>query len=174
MCVNTDSRSEEGQEAKARVYQAAVRCLGEAALERNGETTLEQDGKTGVLVSKRIDSTLRGNIGKEIEGILEAVPKDWKAVVVPAGPRAGRICVGGYVLVEGIPLEKSGAARDPRTPVTESRAVDIIDVYKRQGMRSGRTGLPRTRTGRRRRAGAEGFTSPATTAFTPTTTPFST
>ena len=126
VCINTDSRSEEGQEAKARVYQAAVRCLGEAAHKWNGETTLEQDGKTGVLVSKRIDSTLRGNIGKEIEGILEAVPRDWKAVVVPAGPRAGRICVGGYVLVEGIPLEKSGAARDPRIPVTESRAVDII------------------------------------------------
>lgn len=116
VCMNTDSRSADMWEAKARVYRAAERC-----------------GQEDMLISKRIDSTLRGNIGKEIEGILEAVPDGWKAVVVPVCPRAGRICVGGRVLVHGVPLSKSDAARDPRTPVTVSKVADII---RRQTERS--------------------------------------
>lgn len=109
VCVNTDSRSMAPGEAKERVYRAAGRRVW-----------------NDTLISKRIDTTLRGNVGKEIDGVLKALPEGWKAVVVPAGPRAGRICVGGYVMVGGVLLENSGAASDPRTPVTESRAVDII------------------------------------------------
>ena len=109
VCLSTDSRSMDPSEAGKRVYQAAERYREE-----------------GTLISKRIDSTLRGNIGKEIEGVLEAVPEGWKAVVVPVSPRAGRICVGGYILVHGVPLSKSGAAMDPRTPVRQEKAADII------------------------------------------------
>ncbi|MBT9778721.1 hypothetical protein GPL15_19735 [Clostridium sp. MCC353] len=109
VCLCTNSRSANPSEAGKRVRQAAERYLEE-----------------GMLISKRIDSTLRGNVGKEIEGALEAVPEGWKAVVVPVSPRAGRICVGGYILVHGVPLSKSDAARDPRTPVREEKAVDII------------------------------------------------
>lgn len=109
VCLSTDSRSMDQWDARACVRRVA-----------------ESYREEGVLISKRIDSTLRGNIGKEIEGVLDAVPAGWKAVVVPVSPRAGRVCVDGCILVHGVPLAESDAARDPRTPVGESKAADII------------------------------------------------
>lgn len=79
-----------------------------------------------VLFSKRIDSTLRGNIGAEVCAVLNNVGNDTCAVVVPAFPDSGRICVGGYLLVNQIPLEKTEAALDPRTPVFTSKVVDVL------------------------------------------------
>ena len=85
------------------------------------------------LVSKRIDSTLRGNVGAEIEGALlaldEAVSDGQKravALVVPSYPSSGRITSGGYLVVHGIPLERSPIAQDAATPVRATSIVDII------------------------------------------------
>lgn len=109
LCLNTDSRAMSAELAKAKV-KAAV----------------ESYWKPDMLCCKRIDSTLRGNIGSEIDGMLEALPAGTKAVVVPAFPRADRICVGGHILVHGVPLTKSDAGTDAKTPVYSSRVSDII------------------------------------------------
>ena len=89
-----------------------------------------------VLVSKRIDSTLRGNIGAEIEGALlamddAAVAGSEKAIalVVPSYPSSGRITSGGYLVVHGIPLQRSPIAQDAATPV---RATSIVDIIQEQ------------------------------------------
>lgn len=78
------------------------------------------------LFSKRIDSTLRGNIGAEIDGVLDGLPEDTIAVVVPSFPTSGRVCVGGYLMVDQIPLEKTDVAKDPKNPVKTSRVVTIV------------------------------------------------
>lgn len=78
------------------------------------------------LFTKRIDSTLRGNIGSEIDGVLDSLSKDTIALVVPAFPSAGRICVGGYMMVNQIPLEKTKVASDPKAPVKTSKVMTII------------------------------------------------
>lgn len=85
------------------------------------------------LVSKRIDSTLRGNIGAEIEGVLQAmdetVPPGAEravALVVPSYPDSGRITSGGYLVVHGIPLQRSPIAWDAATPVRSTSVMDII------------------------------------------------
>lgn len=70
-------------------------------------------------VFKKIDSTLRGNIGPEIDAIMDTCGQEL-AVVAPAFPKNGRTVVGGYLLVHGVPVEATEAARDPRCPVTES------------------------------------------------------
>ena len=64
------------------------------------------------LVAKRIDSTLRGNCGAEIEGALAAMDAlspdgspEALAVVVPAYPGSGRIAVGGFLIVHGTALQ---------------------------------------------------------------------
>lgn len=86
-----------------------------------------------LVFSKRIDSTLRGNVGAEIEGALEALdaaaePGSEKAVavVVPPYPSSGRIAAGGYLVVHGIPLERSPIAQDAATPVTSSSTIAVI------------------------------------------------
>lgn len=109
LCVNTDSRAISCEDANRLVREAVNRYA-----------------ETGVLISKRIDSTLRGNVGSEINGVLEALPPEYKAIVVASSPLAGRICVGGYVLVHGVPLELCGIGKDLKTPVHSSKVIDII------------------------------------------------
>lgn len=66
-------------------------------------------------VGKRIDSTLRGNLGTEVAGVLAALPGA-AALVVPAFPRSDRLAVGGRVLWRGRPLGRvQGRGGDRRT-----------------------------------------------------------
>ncbi|ECD5048394.1 four-carbon acid sugar kinase family protein [Salmonella enterica subsp. enterica serovar Everleigh] len=70
--------------------------------------------------TKRIDTTLRGGIGFEIDAMLEQLPQETVAVVVPAMPQSRRILVGGYSVIDSVALSRTDVARDVRTPVTES------------------------------------------------------
>lgn len=111
LCLNTDSRAMAADKAAETVKKAVSGYW-----------------KPGMLCCKRIDSTLRGNVGSEIDGMLDALPAGTKAVVVPAFPRAGRVCVGGHMLVNGMPLVMSDAGRDSKTPVCSSRVADVITM----------------------------------------------
>ncbi|AEE95263.1 four-carbon acid sugar kinase family protein [Mahella australiensis] len=84
------------------------------------------------LFCKRIDTTLRGNIGAEIDAALDALGHRYTAVVVPAYPLSGRVCAGGYVLVDNMPLQQTDVASDPKTPVSSSKVADIISKQSRR------------------------------------------
>lgn len=82
------------------------------------------------IYAKRIDSTLRGNLGSETDAFLDSFEDENRiAMVAPCFPDSGRIVCGGYMLVNGIPLHKSSAAIDPKTPVKTSK---VEDIYKSQ------------------------------------------
>ena len=72
--------------------------------------------------SKRIDSTLRGNLGSETDAMLDCLGEEYVAIVAPCFPSSGRIVAGGYMLVNGLPLHKTDIAIDPKTPVKISEA----------------------------------------------------
>jgi D-threonate/D-erythronate kinase len=72
-----------------------------------------------VIVAKRFDTTLRGHLGIELAAVLEARPQAC-AVVVPSYPASGRLCIGGYQLMHGVPIERTEVADDPRWPLTDS------------------------------------------------------
>lgn len=116
--LNTDSRLLPQAMAGRKVYE--------------GFSLLLKSASTPQVLSKRIDSTLRGNVGAEIEAALRATDKRKLsaepaiAVVVPAFPASLRYAVGGYLVVNGMPLEKSPIAKDPILPITTSRFVDIV------------------------------------------------
>lgn len=74
---------------------------------------------------KKIDSTLRGNIAVETLAMLEATEYD-AAIVAPAFVQEGRITIGGYQLLKGIPIERTDAARDPKAPIYDSYIPDIL------------------------------------------------
>ncbi len=74
---------------------------------------------------KKIDSTIRGNIAVETLGMLEVLGWD-AAVVIPAFPSEGRVTVGGYHLLKGIPIERTEMARDPHFPVCESHLPTLL------------------------------------------------
>lgn len=78
------------------------------------------------LLVKRVDTTLRGNVGAEVDALLDVLGPDVRALVVPAFPDAGRTTVGGLHLVDGTLLTETFAARDALTPVRSSRVAAVL------------------------------------------------
>lgn len=115
LSYSTDSRGVAPQEAYRRVCDAFTRL-----------------GKGADFCNKRIDSTLRGNIGAEIDGALDALGEDYRAIVVPAYPDSGRVVVNRTMLVNGMLLTDSDAGRDPKMPVTSD---DVVALVKAQTKR---------------------------------------
>ncbi|MFN8614968.1 MAG: four-carbon acid sugar kinase family protein [Vampirovibrionales bacterium] len=86
-------------------------------------SALQQAGLERLYV--KIDSTLRGPVG----AFCHAIRHHWGAdlaVVVPALPSNQRQTIGGYHLVNGLPVEQSEAGRDPRTPVVHSHISTVL------------------------------------------------
>lgn len=111
--VTTDSRDEAPEEAFRRARLAAGVIRGRAPY-------------------KKIDSTLRGNIGPELDGLLESLGPH-RVLVAPAFPSTGRTTVNGIHMVNGVPLAESAFARDPLWPATES---SVAAILARQSRRS--------------------------------------
>ena len=76
--------------------------------------------------AKRIDSTVRGNLGPEIDALLDFLGAGTVAVVTPAFPASGRVVAGGYLLVNGVPVSETAAARDVATPVREAHVPMLL------------------------------------------------
>jgi uncharacterized protein YgbK (DUF1537 family) len=57
---------------------------------------------------RKIDSTLRGNIGSDVLSTVREIPGRKVVICAPAFPDAGRTTIQGQVLVHGIPLDKCG------------------------------------------------------------------
>ena len=73
-----------------------------------------------------MDSTLRGNIAAECLAMLETLEWD-AAVIIPAFPQEGRVTIGGYHLLKGVPIERTEMARDPLFPIYESHIPTILE-----------------------------------------------
>lgn len=110
MVISSDSRPLPKAEAQSRV--------------RNATQMLQARGAR--YFTKRVDTTLRGGIGFEIDAMLEVLPQETVAVVVPAMPQSRRILVGGYSVIDSIALSCTDVAKDVRTPVTETFVPDLL------------------------------------------------
>jgi len=113
------------------VFNAESRHLsGDAAARRVGEIVTRAASWPAQLV-KRVDTTLRGNVGAEIEAGLLALRRARPAtrqvaLMVPAFPASGRTTIGGTQLVDGEPIHRTWAAKDPFTPVRHSNVAAVI------------------------------------------------
>ncbi|GAA1761863.1 four-carbon acid sugar kinase family protein [Streptomonospora arabica] len=93
------------------------------------------------LVVKRFDSTLRGNVGAELEAawraVRERVAARWavRALVVPAFPTGGCTTVDGVQLLGGQPLEATDLARDPFCPMDTGDVAAILARQSTLGVR---------------------------------------
>ena len=116
MVLDTDSRATQPDKA----YESV----------RNAGQIVKQMEEITPLVFKKIDSTLRGNIGAEIDAAMAVFDVEW-AAVVPAFPANGRITVGGWHLLNQVPIAESEISRDPKTPVHESVLPDLLAAQSR-------------------------------------------
>lgn len=79
-------------------------------------------------VYKKIDSTLRGNIGAELAALLHS-GFGGELMLAPSFPEMGRTVEKGRLFLDGIPVAATSMSRDPLDPVTTS---DIPKVIARQ------------------------------------------
>ncbi|NLN17306.1 MAG: four-carbon acid sugar kinase family protein [Firmicutes bacterium] len=107
--INTDSRADDPATARSKARQGA-RILLDAGIE---------------YIYKKIDSTLRGNLGAELEGVMDAAGAK-AAFFIPALPALGRTTVGGFHLVRGVPVSQTEIAKDLISPVNESHIPTLL------------------------------------------------
>src|SRR6266508_3528826 len=126
--IDTDSRSLSADHAYSKVKAATQQLVAE--------------GWTHFY--KSVDSTLRGNLGAEIEAVLEIVKPDC-AVIAPAFPKYGRTTVDGVQYLHGRPLHETEFVTDPTAPVRDADiARRLADGSRRK---AGRLTLDQLRAG---------------------------
>ncbi len=113
--------ADSGSEVNAEVLSVDGDTRRLAPIEAAGETARLvrkhlRDETT--LVYKKLDSTLRGNVGAELAAVLEArrsLTRTHDRIVVvlaPAFPATGRTTVNGLQLIDGKPLEETALSQD--------------------------------------------------------------
>lgn len=112
LVVNSDSRALDAPQASSRVRALALACHTDSR----------------ALWLKKMDSTLRGNPGAEVEALMQVTGKNL-AIVAPAFPQAGRTTEQGLCLINGVPVTQTEFASDPKTPVASA---DICAVLQAQ------------------------------------------
>jgi len=110
-------------DAAVRVVDTETRRLTtEEAAER--VATVGSGGRAGRHF-KKIDSTLRGPIGAEVDALMRATGAV-TAIVCPAFPAQGRVVLDRVCLVNGVPVADTPIGRDPLFPVLSSSVVETL------------------------------------------------
>lgn len=90
---------------------------------------IEVDLEKFKYVVKKVDSTLRGNVAKEIKAVDEAYNSEL-VIFTPALPDLKRTTVNGIHMLNEIPITYTEMAKDPLKPVTEDNITRILEsVY---------------------------------------------
>ncbi|WP_307892562.1 four-carbon acid sugar kinase family protein [Bacillus swezeyi] len=125
----------ERQTSDAVIFNTDSRSMPAARAETAVKKISKQISQTSFdVVYKKIDSTMRGNIGAELNAMYEVFRPDF-VVIAPGYPKNGRQVIGGIHYVNGTELHKTEAANDPKTPVTESNIQRLIE--KQTGQKCG-------------------------------------
>jgi D-threonate/D-erythronate kinase len=111
--VDADTRCRSQQEAAHTVQRAAGDLLRQAPSRR---------------IFKKVDSLLRGNVLSELTALLR-VSGAPRILLVPANPALGRTIRAGTYLIQGVPIDATEFARDPRHPVSSSKILDMLAPF---------------------------------------------
>jgi uncharacterized protein YgbK (DUF1537 family) len=82
-------------------------------------------------IFKKLDSTLRGNLGAEIDAIMDVYTFPF-TLFIPAYPNNGRVTQYGVHYVNGVPISESEFAVDPIKPVMTSFIPDLLRQQTRR------------------------------------------
>jgi len=109
LVVNTESRVDEPGKAYEKV-RAVLSFFRKSGIKQ---------------IYKKIDSTLRGNIGPEIDALFDGL-KIERLPFCAAVPRMGRTTRGGYHYVEGELVTRTEFSRDSRSQVNQSHIPTLL------------------------------------------------
>jgi D-threonate/D-erythronate kinase len=133
------------QRAEALAIDGNTRAMtANAAAEVTARLALAYAQSEHCLVFKKLDSTLRGHIGPELDAILRvgrALKRDTVIILAPAFPALGRTTVEGRQRLYGAPLEESEVWRRERG----SKIASLPAMLHAHGLRAGLLSLNRVR-----------------------------
>ena len=99
-------------------------CVEAEAIERVGAACKAIQARSGTIIYKKIDSTLRGHVGLELDLVCSMMDFNL-AVCAPAFPELGRTTVGGYQLLHGVPVRRADMA-GPDIPPQHAFIPDLL------------------------------------------------
>ena len=109
LALNTETRHMSAKEAYDIIYRIVAKAV-----------------KYGIPhIYKKTDSTLRGNIGIELQALMDAANSK-NVMFVPAWPKNHRFTKDGIHYVNGTPIGETIFSRDLYNPVKHSKVSDII------------------------------------------------
>lgn len=76
-------------------------------------------------VYKKVDSTMRGHVGLELDTAARSLDADF-IFFSPAFPAMGRTVEDGLLLVDGVPVDQTAIARDPGSPVRDANLIRLL------------------------------------------------
>jgi uncharacterized protein YgbK (DUF1537 family) len=117
LVINTDSRGLSPERAFLKVSNLLKRF----------------DQKLFSIIYKKIDSTLRGNIGYEIDAILKETNGSL-CFMAPSYPEQNRTLIGGIMIVGEKPLALAEVARNTASPIQESHVYKILQNQSRNNV----------------------------------------
>ena len=109
LVIDTETREQSAEEARER-----ARAAGAALTARSPR-----------ILYKKVDSTLRGHVAAEIDGMLDGAGLGL-ALLTPAFPAQRRTVVDGCVRVDGRLLDETPIARDPTFPRTGASLLELL------------------------------------------------
>lgn len=133
VCIDPDQAPNGMYEAV--VYDTDSRVLpaakAYAQVKRIAERIRSEWDEQPEIVYKKIDSTMRGRVGAELDAVYDVFGPDF-IVITPAFPENGRIVREGTLFVNGVPVHETEAGRDTQAPVKES---DVLKLLRRETAR---------------------------------------
>jgi uncharacterized protein YgbK (DUF1537 family) len=112
------------------VYTNSRSIHAELARERTGHVAGQLSVFHPKHIYKKVDSCLRGNLGAEVDVILDEMGFE-HSFIAPAFPKMGRTTSHDIHQLDGTPVSQTELSKDPLTPVTESRLSRIVAAQSR-------------------------------------------
>lgn len=124
-----------GRRADVLVLSTESRGLPPAVAAQRAKVAAQALCKAHVpAIYKKIDSTFRGNVGSELDAILDVYPAPL-VFLAPSFPPAGRAVLNGILTVEGTPVHRTAIGRDPVAPVHQSHLPTLLRAQSRRTIR---------------------------------------
>jgi len=101
--------------------------LPEAASLTSAELTRQIVALSPLLIFKKTDSVLRGNVGPELKAQMHVEGKD-RALLVPANPSRNRVVKDGIYYVDGVPVAESDFGFSQGISLASSGVTRILET----------------------------------------------
>lgn len=126
-CVTTQHQIDHRPERTVHIIDSETRhCTAAEAAARVALIATHAAHFSPGIIYKKTDSTLRGNISSELQGLSQAFPGH-RIIYAPAYPAMRRTVRNGHLLVNGKPVHETEFGSDRLNPVTDSNVHKLLN-----------------------------------------------